>query len=222
MKEEKKIKTYKAEVMDIAEKGIVTIALSRFDNEDMGGDIARKGAFVRTFKEGIDRIKHYIDHQLKYSALVGLPAKMYETETHAVAESKLNLEKQLSRDLFSDYKFFKENGKTLEHSYGYITTKGNPRAKRGEEILELKMFEYSTVGLGMNPDTPLLDLKSFEVDQLESYLRKFDVSNTRGKEIENLIKQIKAFERGTHNPVPSTHNPVQLLNEVLTEKKFYE
>ncbi len=216
-----KRKSLKSEVVDIAEKGIVTIAISRFDNEDMGGDIVRKGAFVRTFKEGGDRIKHYMDHQLKQMANVGLPVKMYETSTHAVVESALNLEKEISRDLFSDYKFFKEHGKTLEHSYGYETIKGKARG-RGEEIFELKMYEYSTVGLGMNPETPLLDLKSFDQCALEEYLRKFDVSNKRGKEIEFIIQKIKELQ-GTHNPEePETHSPVKGLSELLTTKNIFE
>lgn len=218
-----KHKSFKSEVVDVAEKGIVTIAISRFDNEDMGGDIVRKGAFIRTFKEGGDRIKHYMDHSLKQSANVGLPIKMYESEKHAVVESALNLEKEISRDLFSDYKFFKEHGKTLEHSFGYETIKGKSRG-RGEEIFELKMYEYSTVGLGMNPETPLLGMKSFDqvtVEDLESYLRKFDVSNKRGKEIEFIIKKIKELQV-THNPEESeTHNPIKGLNELLKTKKIY-
>lgn len=214
-----KHKHYKSEVMDVADKGIVTIAISRFDNEDMGGDIARKGAFERTFREGIHRIKHYMDHSLKQAANVGLPVKMYETSTHAVVESALNLEKELSRDLFSDYKFFKEHGRTLEHSYGYETMNGKPRATRGEEILELKMYEYSTVGLGMNPETPLIDLKSFTVESLEGYLKKFDVSKTRALEIESIILNIKSWE--THNPKPLTNNPVGKLNELLNTKNIF-
>lgn len=216
-----KFKNYKSEVVDVNEKGIVTIAIGRFDNEDMSGDIARKGAFERTFKEGINRIKHYMDHSLKQMANVGLPVKMYETKDHPIVESALNLEKQISRDLFSDYKFFKEHDRTLEHSYGYETIKGKPRTK-GEEILELKMYEYSTVGLGMNPDTPLIDLKSFQVSELESYLRKYDVSNTKGKQIESIIKQIKELaNQETHNPEPSTHNPVMALNELLKTKNIF-
>lgn len=218
-----KHKSFKSEVVDVAEKGIVTIAISRFDNEDMGGDIVRKGAFVRTFKEGGDRIKHYMDHSLKQMANVGLPIKMYESETHAVVESVLNLEKQISRDLFSDYKFFKEHGKTLEHSYGYETIKGKARS-RGEEIFELKMYEYSTVGLGMNPETPLLDLKSFDADTLREYLRKYDVSDKKGKQIEFIIQKIKELsDQGTHNPdhEPSTHNPVKQLNQLLDTKNIF-
>jgi hypothetical protein len=218
-----KFKSLVSEVVDVAEKGVVTIAISAFNNEDHGGDIARKGAFQRTFKEGINRIKHYLDHRLSYAANVGLPIKMYETGTHAVVESALNLEKQISRDLFSDYKFYKEHGRTLEHSYGYDTVKGLKRASRGEELLEVRVWEYSTVGLGMNPDTPMLDVKSFEVSELESYLRKFDVSNSRGKEIENIIKQIKGItEQGTHTPVPSTHKPAEQLTQLLKTKKIFE
>jgi hypothetical protein len=189
-----KTKAYKAEVLDVADKGIVTIAISRFEVPDAVGDIAHKGAFTKTFKEGGNRIKHLLDHQLKYTGVVGLPVKMYENDTHAVVESALNMEKQVSRDLFSDYKFFQSHSKTLEHSYGYQTIKGRDIVKgKSEHIDELKMFEYSTVMMGMHPDTPLLGLKAGDVDVelLETYLRKFDVSNKRAKEIENIIKAIK-------------------------------
>lgn len=202
-----KIKTFKSDVAGVDEKGIVTITISKFDNEDMGGDIARKGAFAKTFSERGSRIKHVIDHRLSYAGIVGLPVKMYENGTHAVVESALNLEKQTSRDLFSDYKFFNAHGKTLEHSYGYETIKGKPIPGKGEEILELKMYEYSTVGLGMNPETSLLDFKSFEVEELELYLRKYDVSNKRGKEIEAIIGLIKALKQPPTEP--------ETLNDLL-------
>lgn len=220
-----KFKDYKSEVVDVAEKGIVTIAISRFDNEDLGGDIVRKGAFVKTFKEGGDRIKHYIDHLMRQAYNVGLPMKMYETDTHAVVESVLNLEKQIARDLYADYKFFNEHGKSLVHSFGYETIKGKAR-QRGEEIFELKMYEYSTVGLAMNPETPLLDLKGFDdVAQLEDYLRKYDVSNTKGKLIEEIIQKIKALK----DPATASHEdkrkepvklPLKQLNQLLTTKKI--
>jgi HK97 family phage prohead protease len=220
-----RFKNYKNEIVDVADKGIVTIAISRFDNEDAGEDIVRKGAFERTFREGKDRIKHYIDHVMKQEKNVGLPIKMYETSTHAVVESALNLEKEISRDLFADYKFYKEHGKSLEHSFGYETIKGKARSKRGEEIFELKMYEYSTVGYAMNPETPLLDLKSFDnlaeqIDNLEQYLRKYDVSKTKGEQIEQIIKLIKGL---THDaPESVTHNPINELNKLLNTKNIFK
>jgi hypothetical protein len=215
-----KFKSYKSEVVDVAEKGIVTIAISKFNTEDMGGDIVRKGAFMKTFKEDNGRIKHVIDHQLKASAIVGLPIKMYESDTHAVVESALNLEKEISRDLFSDYKFFKEHGKSLEHSFGYLTTKQGSLKLKGEEILELKMYEYTTTAVGMMADTPLLSLKSFDVSALEQYLRKYDVSDNKGKQIEGIIMQIKAMAMGNgadmefiDRMIPHHQMAIEMVNE---------
>lgn len=222
-----KTKTFKSPIMDIADKGIVTIAISRFGNEDYGEDIVHKGAFAKTFTEGGNRIKHFIDHTIRASSVVGLPIKMYETDTHAVVESALNLEKQISRDLFSDYKFFQANKKSLDHSFGYDTIQGKARTKKGEDIFELKMYEYSTVGIGMNPDTPLLDLKSMTEDDiplLEEYLRKYDVSNKRGKQIESIIKQIKELKepvKATPDDEPVIPLATQ-LNELLKTKKIFQ
>lgn len=223
-----KTKVYKSEIMDVADRGIVTIAISKFDNTDLMGDVVRKGAFTKTFQEGGNRIKHVIDHTLKAASVVGLPIKMYETSTHAVVESALNLEKQISRDLFSDYKFFQANGKTLEHSYGYQTIQAGKSATAGggEEILELKMYEYSTVAMGANSETPLLSIKSLTVDDvpiLEEYLRKFDVTNAKGKQIESIIKQIKEL-KGPVNATPEA-KPETLaiqLNEILKTKNIFQ
>lgn len=200
-----KTKSLKSAVLDVADKGIVTIAISKFDNVDSYGDVVRKGAFKKTFSEGANRIKHVIDHQLRQASVVGLPVKMYENDTHAIVESALNLEKQIARDLFSDYKFFKEHGKTLEHSYAYNTVKkGDTKDPKitGEEIVELKMYEYSTVARGANSETPLLDLKYDDIsaEELETYLRKYDVSNQRGKEIEDIISLIKKLREPITTP----------------------
>jgi hypothetical protein len=226
----KKVKSLKSSVIDVADKGIVTIAISKFDVVDGGGDIVRKGAFTKTFSEGASRIKHVIDHQLKYAAVVGLPVKMYETAEYAVVESALNLEKEISRDLFSDYKFFKDHGKTLEHSYAYQTIKAGEgkvsntgKEISGEEILELKMFEYSTVALGMNEHTPLLDMKMEDAELLEEYLRKYDVSNKRGKEIEAiiaLIKKLKEPETTPENSQPS-QSLATVYKSLSTELKLF-
>lgn len=222
-----KTKVHKSPILDIAEKGVVTIAISRFGNEDYGEDIVHKGAFAKTFKEGGNRIKHFLDHSIKQTSIVGLPLKMYETDTHAVVESALNLEKQISRDLFSDYKFFQANGKSLDHSFGYDTIQGKARPqKKGEDIFELKLYEYGTVGIGMNPETPLLDLKSLgedDIPALEEFLRKFDVTNAKGKQIESIIKQIKELKEPV-KATPDAEPEVPLakqLNEMLKTKKIF-
>jgi len=79
----------------------------------------------------------------------------------------------------------------------------------------------------MNPDTPLLDMKSadsFTVEQLESYLRKFDVSNQKGKEIESIIKAIKELNqpsKDTDKDIEPSMSTLKDLSELLRTKKIY-
>ena len=198
-----KQKSYESKVAEVSQDGIVTIAISAFNNTDSYGDIVRKGAFKKTFQERGKRQNHFLDHDLNIRSLVGLPAKMYESDTHAIVESKLNMKKQLSIDLFEDYKFFRDNDRTLEHSFMYETTKRNENSEiKGEEIAEVKMYEYSTVGLGANENTPLIDLKSYKdidmlVYELENRLRKCNYTDERGQATEELIKALKAYQQPT-------------------------
>jgi hypothetical protein len=225
---ENKIKAFEDQVLDVKEdggKGIVTIAISAFDNVDSYGDIVRKGAFKRTFTDGFKRHKHVTDHSLKQTSVVGLPLKMYENSTHAIVESALNLEKQIARDLYSDYKFFKANGRSLEHSYMYQTIKRNENnALKGEDIAELKMYEYSTVALGANDETPLLGLKGLGgivtvkqlVEELEARIRAVDYGK-KGEEIYKAINLLKQIDPSTiADPLISTPNMATL--KALAEK----
>ncbi len=189
-------KNFSYEVKDIEEKGIVTIAISGLNNLDSDKDIIRPGAFKKTFREGKKRIKHVNQHRI--TDILGLPLRLYETDDQAIAVSQLNLEKQSVRDVFSDYKFFAEHGRSLEHSIGFSVIKTQVNEDiNGIDITELKLWEYSTVTLGANSNTPLLDMKDLSIEDLEKYLRDYDVSEEKGKLIEKLIT---AFE-----PSADTH-----------------
>lgn len=195
-----KSKATNLEIKDVNQgSGIVTIAISSFNNRDSYDDIVRKGAFLKTFSERGKRQNHFLDHDLSIRSLVGVPLKMYETNEHAVIESKLNLDKENAKNLFSDYKFFAENNRTLEHSFMYETVKTNKNNEiKGEDIAEVKMYEYSTVALGANEKTPLLDLKSFKdlpslIYELENRLRKCNYTDERGKHIEKIINILKQY-----------------------------
>lgn len=158
-----KIKSFATQVKDLNEaQGIVTIAIAHFNNEDRAGDIIRKGAFRKTMKEQIDHIKHQLDHSMSVNDMVGVPVKMYETEDYAVVESALALNTTQGRNVFELYKLAQQVGRSLEHSFRYITMKRNNNNDiPGEDIAELALrYEYSTVLAGCNPHTPLLDIKS--------------------------------------------------------------
>jgi hypothetical protein len=58
-----------------------------------------------------------------YEKSLGVTLMLEEDMTGAIATGKFNLEKQLSRDVFSDYLFFAENDRTLQHSVRVVPVK---------------------------------------------------------------------------------------------------
>ena len=184
----------KAEIEDV-DKGIVKIRVSAFGNIDSYGDIMDEKAFNQTisvFNSGKrTRIKHLQDHD--WSKLVGLPIEITKTSQGLDIVSKMNIEKQFVKDIYSDYKFMADNGDTLEHSIGYVTIKEVKSTEQKANILkEVDLKEYSSLNfLGANGETPLLDIKSM--------LEKGEYSDEKCKELElkiiELENQLKSFEQ---------------------------
>ena len=180
-------KSFGTKVKDIDEaKGIVTIYINAFSNEDTDGDISEPGSFKRTFKNNISRIKHFLNHD-SYK-LIGVPIKLYEDQIGAIAVSQLNIKKELGRDVFEDYKLYAEHGKSLEHSVRVYAVKRDTNDTR--RVLEWKLWEYSTLyGWGANEETPLINIKS--LDELEMMMREGNYTDERAKQIEKLYDQLK-------------------------------
>ena len=184
----------KAEIEDI-DKGVVKIRVSAFGNVDSYGDIMDEKAFNQTinvFNSGKrTRIKHLQDHD--WSKLVGLPVEITKTAQGLDIVSKMNIEKQFVKDIYSDYKFMADNGDTLEHSIGYVTIKEVKSQEQKANILkEVDLKEYSSLNfLGANGETPLLDIKSM--------LEKGEYSDEKCTQLEQKIfeleEQLKSFEQ---------------------------
>lgn len=150
---------------DVDEKGRVKVAANGIGIEDSQGDISMPGSFDNTLKNDLFRMKWLKDHD--YTKLLGVPLEGKEEDGNLVMVGQLNMEKQLCRDVYTDYKLMAEYGRTLEHSIGVYDVKRNPDNKK--EVLEWKMFEYSTLSfLGANPQTFLIDIKSATADQVKS------------------------------------------------------
>lgn len=191
---ETKIKSYASQVKDLNEaQGIVTIAIARFNNEDRAGDIIRKGAFRKTMKEQIEHVKHQLDHSMSVNDMVGVPVKMYETEDYAVVESALALSTTQGRNVFELYKLAQSVGRSLEHSFRYLTMKRNNNEDiSGEDIAELALrYEYSTVLAGCNPHTPLLDIKS--ADGKQAMIRSLDHILRSGAFTDETYKSLERY-----------------------------
>jgi HK97 family phage prohead protease len=203
------------------DEGIVQIYVSSFGNKDSDGDIIERGAFSKTIKENISRIKHLKDHDRRQ--LLGLPVDISEDEKGLLVTSKMNLEKPLVKDVFSDYKFFADNGRSLEHSIGFNIIKGDMDQSRNAFIIkEIKLAEYSTLSfLGANENTPLVDIKALKnkdiiLDQLTEMI-KGDYSDQRLESINNLISKLKSLLNEPDKPLELNEptEEIKELNELL-------
>lgn len=184
---EMKPKNISSKVEDFEEKndeGIVTIAVSSFNTIDSQREIILPGAYKKTI-ENIKRIKHLYNHNL--TQLIGLPIELFETSNYLIARSKMNLKKNWVKDIFTDYKFFLEQNRTLEHSVMIEIIQSQYDKERDVDILkEVKLYEYSTLSfLGANEDTPLISLKSML--NLKYSEEKLTLIENKIKDIENKL-----------------------------------
>ncbi|HQA96642.1 MAG TPA: HK97 family phage prohead protease [Clostridia bacterium] len=186
-------KSFEHQVKDLDEsKGVVTIYINAFGNEDSDGDISLPGSFKRTFKNNGHTIQHWLNHER--DKLLGVPIKLYEDDFGAVAVSQLNIRKQLGKDVFEDYKLFAEHGKTLQHSVRVMPVKFEEERDKDRTVRKVSewklVMEYSTLyGWGANQQTPLIDIKS--LSDLELMMREGNYSDEKGRLIEETYNKLK-------------------------------
>jgi hypothetical protein len=107
---------------------------------------------------------------------LGLPLEFKPDNYGLLVRSAMNLDKQIVKDVYSDYKFFMEHDRTLEHSIGYRAIKYNIDEATGiRSITEYKLLEYSTLSfLGANENTPCVGIKSEELVSLQEEIKMLD------------------------------------------------
>ena len=210
---EKRVKALKTKVADVNESGIVTIQVTQFDSYDSDNDRLLRGSLTKTWNEG--KQVHLLDHKMGMSTFVGLPVK--KDAVNGIIESKINLNKQIGKDLLADYKFSLENGRSLQHSHGFMPIKGKyeENEKGGYDFAEVKQMEYSTVLFGAVEDTPVHAIKSKSdalelIDLLELKLRTMNISDEYALTIEKNINDLKTLVKG--EPLEDTHENRAVLN----------
>ena len=162
----KDLSTYglRMKAVDATEKGRVTILANGLNIEDAQGDISMNGSFMKTlndFNAGKRSIFHYKNHD-RYET-IGFIVSGKETQTDLVLESQLNLNKQIGRETYEDYKLAQQLGKNIEHSIGVWAIKRDDKDSR--KVLEWRLEEVSTLTMrGANPSTGFINLKSIDAD----------------------------------------------------------
>jgi HK97 family phage prohead protease len=186
-------KNLEHQVKDLdTEKGIVTVYINSFNNQDSDGDISLPGSFKRTFKNNGQTIQHWLNHDR--DKLIGVPISFKEDDIGAIAVSQLNINKQLGRDVFEDYKLFASHDKTLQHSVRVQPIKFE-EDRSGDhysrKVSEWKLImEFSTLyGWGSNQQTPLIDIKS--LGDLELMMTEGNYSDEKARLIEETYNKLK-------------------------------
>ena len=189
-------------IKDVDRKqGIVTGYFSAFDNVDSDNDIIRRGAFKRSLEEWFPkgRIKHLMNHNP--SQPLGVIQELKEDDYGLYYESKVG-----SHNLGQDFIKMVESGLIKEHSIGFSTIREN-RSKGGpNEILDVKLYEGSSLtAWGANEMTPLLGLKSAveikdRIKTFEKFVRNTDASDEAIEacliEIKQLYQVIETMSSG--------------------------
>ena len=209
----KQNKIFKSQITDIDEKGIVIVAVNAFGNVDAQKDRSLFGSFDKTIKENIDNIYWYKNHDDNEEP--GIIKRLFVDEKYLMAELKFNLDKEFSRNLYSDYKFKMDNGKTVRHSIGVTALQHKDNAGV-RDVSEWKLWEVSSLTKWpANFETPTLSIKSLEknpneaLEEIELYLNWI---KEKGLHTEEFITGFEKLYAGLRDMIkaPDLGQPVEL------------
>lgn len=209
-------KDYRSTVKDVNDKGIVVVAANAFNNVDSQQDISLPGSFNKTI-ENIKNIYWYKNHNTDET--LGIISKLWEDDLFLNAEMKFNLDKEISRNMYSDYKFFSENKNTVKHSVGVSYVKDKYEVKDDiTYVKEWKLWEISSLTKWpANENTPTHSIKS-----LEDY---YTWCSKEGIHTDDFIIQLEQLlnilKSQPGKPLPKTQNEPDistLLNEIKNLK----
>jgi HK97 family phage prohead protease len=207
-------KAYDAPVIDVSkEKGIVRAYINKFNVPDTYNEMSLNGSFQKTFRERLKKMWWLLNHEWENS--LGVTLSLEEDQIGAIATGKFNLEKQISKDVFSDYLFFADNGRTLQHSIRVIPIKyiiENDIMK----VLEWKMSEWSTLTRpGAIEDTPMISIKEAkeEIDMLKKS-DQYPFSDEKLKEFEEKISRLESLITKAEE-ITLKHESTRKINETI-------
>lgn len=198
------------------EKGIVKAYANVYDFEDSDGDISAKGSFTKTVKENYKRIRVLKDHNPRI--MLGVPLEIDSKDSYGLlTTTKFNLNKEVSRDMYTDIKLMTENGLNAELSIGYNIISRSKSDKR--VINEYKLMEYSFLSSwAANELSTVQDIKSvkshYGILELIEKSYNLDYSDTRLRQIETILKSLTTLEpsNDTHNDEAELKSIVDLIN----------
>jgi len=225
-----KTKNFTSEIVDVDLKsGIVTGYFAGFGNVDSGGDMIVKGALKKTIlergPEGKNAILHLLQHDTE--KVLGKPSLLQEKTKGLYFESKV-ITTSFGLDTLKLYAADVYN----EHSIGYQVINYKKILKENGEIdfyklLELKLYEGSTVAFGMNSETPFLGLKGLTQEdtitninnRMDKLIKGLKVGDLTDETYINFEIQLKQIQR-VYNDLITLKEPLQNTPEPFDSVKY--
>lgn len=158
-------------------KGIVEGYFSTWDQVDAHGDEIVKGAYKKTIQENgpgssRQRIFHLWQHSSTY------PLHRFTEEDSLIEDSKgLFFRSKISKTSYGrDVLLLYDDGVINEHSVGIQVVKSENADEGHMRLLELKLWEGSTVTWGANSDTPVTAVKDLTPEQqAEKFMERMEL-----------------------------------------------
>jgi HK97 family phage prohead protease len=213
--------------------GVISAYVSIFGNIDSDGDMVMPGAFTKTLSErGPGSSKPRIKHLFQHNSwdVIGIPMEMTEDSTGLLVRSKFGSD-SYSQDKFKQH----QDGLISEFSIGYQNIK-TEKVMQDEEVshyklIELKLWEYSSVTWGANSLTYTVDIKgnsedvlsniNDRMDKLTKALRQGKYTDETCEQFEIELKQIQTIYNELIEKQPG-ETTVEPSTDTLTDEQIRE
>lgn len=204
------------EVKDLDDtKGVIVAYANTYNFKDSDGDISAYGSFDKTVTENFKRIRVLKDHN--QTMMIGVPLAIDTKDSYGLlTTSQFNMNKALSKDMFTDVKLMHENNLNAELSIGYEVMQRDQKDK--SIIKEYKLMEYSFLSSwGANQLSTVQDIKSIKshygIMELIEKSYNLNYSDDRLRQIETLLKSL--------NKEPSETDTLELERIILETLKSF-
>jgi uncharacterized protein len=232
------------ELKDVDEKtGIITGRCAIFNILDSDKDIIIPTAFDKTLAErGVGSAKLRIKHLWQHDSFapIGVPQVLRPDEVGLYFETKVG------RDSFSQDKLLQHvDGIISEMSFGYNVIRKEEQRNEAQDLvsrklIELKMWEYSSVTWGANSLTEIISAKGTREDAVALCLKRLDALNRGLKngrytdescesfeaeilKIQSIIESLKAIDEPLVDSTQNGNMPIpEILNSILKTLKNSE
>lgn len=153
----------------------VKIGFAQLQDIDTDNDVFDKSAFNKTIREqgpsGANRVWHLADHEAKLKSGFGKFKELGVDGIHVYGVSQYKdsyLWREIAWPLY-------ESGDITEHSVGFSTNKSITGSRGERIIMDVTLWEGSSVIFGANADTPTMDvIKSMDkAAKIDHYDKKF-------------------------------------------------